>query len=347
MSLFLGDLEMRTKFRRAFTLVELLVVIAIIGILVGLLLPAVQAAREAARRMQCQNNLKQLSLAMHNYHDAFKKFPAQDYTGSAAMCTSKNDGFFYKWGWGSSILPFIEQGALYNQLNPDACSMPRPTTLYNGIMLLQQSISTFVCPSDPGPSLNPYHTSPPSWSPQQKNPYAKSNYVTPQNVFYPGIAIGIGDITDGTSNTFMMSERALRPTLAPGDGSIGAVIYGRSPSSDAAQGFHASWPPNTWITTLTANAFGSDGTFCRRFAPTSMHSGGVNCSLCDGSVRFLSQSIASNPACIPTQGCINGGDNPPTSGGGWGSAGNVRCPGPGFTYQNLYNRADGEVVAEF
>jgi len=335
-----------SRFRRAFTLVELLVVIAIIGVLVGLLLPAVQAAREAARRMQCQNNLKQMGLAMHNYHDAYKKFPAQDYAGKASMCKLVNTSFTYRWGWGSSILPFIEQSALYNQLLPDACSMPPPTTLYNGSLLLQQSIPTFVCPSDPGPSLNPFHTSP-NRSTDQANAYAKSNYVNDQNVINNGESISIGAITDGTSNTFLLSERALILNLNPGNGSIGGVIYGRSPNTDGAQGFHASWPPNTWITTLTATGFGADGTFCRRFPPTSLHTGGVNCVIGDGSVRFLSQSIASNPACVPTQGCVNGGDNPPTSGTGWGTAGNVRCPGPSFTFQNLYNRADGEVVPEY
>lgn len=332
--------------RSAFTLVELLVVIAIIGILVGLLLPAVQAAREAARRMQCTNNLKQLALSMHNYHDAYKRFPSQDFTGNAAVCRNKNVNFNFKWGWGSSILPFIEQGNLYNQLNPDGCSMPPATFSYSGALLLQQSIPTFVCPSCPGGQLNPFHTSP-NASPNLANAYAKSNYVNNQNVIYPARNAGIHDISDGTSNTFMFAERALVARTAPANGSIGGAIYGRSPATDGSQGFHASWPPNTWITTLTATGFGADGTFCRRFAPTSMHTGGINVALCDGSVRFISETIARNPACIPTAGCVNGGDNAPGTGGGWGTAGNVRCPGPGFTFQNLYNRADGDVVAEF
>ncbi len=322
---------------RGFTLVELLVVIAIRGVLVGLLLPAVQAAREAARRMQCSNNLKQLGLAMHNYHDVYKVLPPQDLTGAATMCRLANTNFNFKWGWGTAVLPFIEQTALFNQLAPDGCSMPPATTLYNGVPLLQQSISAFRCPSDAGPALNPYHTN-----------YATSNYVNCQNVLYPfpsARPARIGDITDGTSNTFLLTERTLSPGPNNLKGAVGGVIFGRSASSDVSQGFHASWPINTRSTTLTATAFGAD-TNCRRFAPNSNHTGGVHFVFCDGSVRFVDENIARNPACVPAGGCSNGGDNPPTSNAAWGAVPG-RCPGPGFVYQNLYNRADGEVVSDF
>ena len=106
----------RTRLR-AFTLVELLVVIAIIGVLVALLLPAVQAAREAARRMQCGNNLKQMGLALHNYHDVYKSFPyGQMYRGNFDGNPNDNDGGT-GFGWGSAILPFAEQRPLYDQFN--------------------------------------------------------------------------------------------------------------------------------------------------------------------------------------------------------------------------------------
>src|SRR5688572_27645245 len=105
---------MKLRLSRGFTLVELLVVIAIIGILVALLLPAVQAAREAARRMQCGNNLKQIGISIHNYHDTYKSFP------SGWICPSVATGAMAvdqeSWGWSSLILPFMEQQALHDQL---------------------------------------------------------------------------------------------------------------------------------------------------------------------------------------------------------------------------------------
>ena len=105
--------------KNAFTLVELLVVIAIIGILVGLLLPAVQAAREAARRMQCTNNLKQMGLALHNYHDANRRFPAGgNWKTPAGVVAGRGNRPLRGngWAWTTAILPYIEQSSVYNQL---------------------------------------------------------------------------------------------------------------------------------------------------------------------------------------------------------------------------------------
>ena len=106
--------------RRGFTLIELLVVIAIIAILIALLLPAVQQAREAARRSQCKNNIKQIGLALHNYHDTFNKLPAAYYllsasAGSATPVTSQ------AWGWGTMILPYIDQAPLLQQSQHGRC----------------------------------------------------------------------------------------------------------------------------------------------------------------------------------------------------------------------------------
>jgi prepilin-type N-terminal cleavage/methylation domain-containing protein/prepilin-type processing-associated H-X9-DG protein len=136
--------------KRAFTLVELLVVIAIVGALVGLLLPAVQAAREAARRMQCSNHMKQIGLAMHNYHSAFNQlptgyysFPTRDGTAPASM---RLDSLTWDagpgWGWGAMILPFLEQTALAEQIRYD-----RPLWDPSQAELISTKVSTFLCPS--------------------------------------------------------------------------------------------------------------------------------------------------------------------------------------------------------
>jgi len=123
---------------RAFTLVELLVVIAIIGVLVALLLPAVQAAREAARRMQCQNNLKQIGIGLHNYHDTFLIFPI-NYRPMGETFQAN----YATWSWMQGILPFVEQQNLYNTLTPGA-----PMALPGNFAASQTAIKTYLCPSD-------------------------------------------------------------------------------------------------------------------------------------------------------------------------------------------------------
>ena len=141
---------------RGFTLVELLVVIAIIGVMVGLLLPAVQAAREAARRMSCSNNMKQIGLAVHNYADSYKRFPAGYIADIVGVQDSREQSL---WSWGASLLPYIEQGALYDQLQPGRIKLHQHLTTPAGLALLQTPISTYRCPSDTGPTLNNFDDS--------------------------------------------------------------------------------------------------------------------------------------------------------------------------------------------
>ena len=189
--------SVRSRFRRGFTLVELLVVIAIIGILVGLLLPAVQAAREAARRMSCQNNLKQIGLGLHNYHDTFKKFPSgwvdQDATSwpNPSAYTQWFDPYGWYmgdrlresgpgWAWTNFIMPFVEQSNLHDLLGVNdqdlreflvAWASTGATDLTGSG--LDTRLSVFMCPSDTGPEINDKKT---VWLGFPLHP-AKSNYV--------------------------------------------------------------------------------------------------------------------------------------------------------------------------
>ena len=217
------------KIRRAFTLIELLVVIAIIAILLALLLPAVQQAREAARATQCRNNSKQIVLALHNYHDRMNVFPS----GWTAQRRTTLQG----WGWGTMILPDVEQSALFGVLSMTE-SMTSP---YNKPVLMTQ-ISTYRCPSDPfpqvatvrvqepefAPGLSPspifFHPPPPKLFEVAKSNYAAvfgSNSVVTDSaggngVFCRNSAVRLRDITDGTSTTAMVGER--RPTKRQGKG---------------------------------------------------------------------------------------------------------------------------------
>src|SRR5581483_10737481 len=201
--------------RRGFTLIELLVVIAIIAILIGLLIPAVQKVRESAQRTQCYNNLKQMGLAMHNYHDANQCFPPAFTSGT-------------NWGWATLILPYLEQGNVYAALNPTATTFPAMPTPSTNVPL-----SVYLCPSDPSEGINSYFGG-----------FAKSNYVVSEQVSDGGSAYTMLSITDGTSNTIMIGERDMQYQ-------VGAIWAGRYKAADtslsgvAAVIGRPNWPINT------------------------------------------------------------------------------------------------------
>ena len=223
---------MKHQKRRAFTLVELLVVIAIIGILVGLLLPAVQSAREAARRMQCSNNLKQLALATHNYESAHKRFPAL--TGSSSFSPQ------------ARILPFIEQANLQSLIDfsqPLFVGPPWAARL-NPVFVpaAQTVVPTFLCPSD---GIEPTRVTTDATG--EMVTVAGTNYMfsygsgtntdyddryTTDGIVWENSWARFGDITDGTSNTVLLSEALL------GDGVVSTTI----PERNALQRRGASWP---------------------------------------------------------------------------------------------------------
>jgi prepilin-type N-terminal cleavage/methylation domain-containing protein len=198
--------------RRGFTLVELLVVIAIIGILVALLLPAVQSAREAARRMQCSNKLKQLGVALHNYHDTYKAFPS---TPGGNGILSANRGTVQNWmRWGglASLLPFVEQQAVYDRIDFRFSwdSTDNSNGFQNRLVRRIKLDDVFTCPSDPGSGLGITDFAQTSYC-FSRGPQASWDVGNGQEA---GFGDGnnwhrFRDILDGTANTFAMGEAVL------------------------------------------------------------------------------------------------------------------------------------------
>jgi prepilin-type N-terminal cleavage/methylation domain-containing protein len=270
----------QSRFRSlGFTLVELLVVIAIIGILVALLLPAIQAAREAARRTQCNNNLKQIGIALHNYHDTFKCIP-----NSYFDCTGNNC-----LGWGVLIMPFMELQAMNDEVRAIVPNIILPAS---GTTVLASAVPAYICPTDIRNSRNSFYGN-----------YGKSNYIGSEAVFRSGsnLARALSDIMDGTSNTLMVGERAFNLSNSPFK-SIGGIWPGRHSGSNSGPMGRAAWPPNTPYREAANTCCGSDP--CIRHVFSSFHPGGVLFVLCDGSVRFINENIDSTTnfaSCTATE----------------------------------------------
>ncbi len=266
------------KKRGGFTLIELLVVIAIIAILIALLLPAVQQAREAARRSQCKNNMKQLGLALHNYHDTHRIFPFGYNTRDLgiilppAMDENSSDTFV---GWGTFILPYIDQSSLYNYISSHG-GFDGPRWYYKSALKSDPGAKTilpaFICPSDRMEGLNTNRSDSPG----------KSNYkgvgeasATSRYVFgHQDHRTRIRDIGDGTSNTAMLGESTTNGFR------IGGIWYG----------IRSNWEEcMVEMDTSVENAInGTDA-----YAFSSPHEGGAHFLLADGSVRFISENIDS------------------------------------------------------
>ncbi len=276
---------------RGFTLVELLVVIAIIGILVALLLPAVQAAREAARRMQCGNNLKQIGLALHNYHDTNRAFPP----GNIAIW---NGSMWSGWGWTwhAKLLPFMEQKPLYeaigNNMNTDSGGATSSWTI---LACEQTAISSFQCPSHPGGDLN--------YGGQGKDQISNYNGVCGsttfnddemdgQNdpayrgngIFFINSNIRFRDIVDGTSGTFAVGEVQVKlSSKMPGDDRhyIFAPNADDNPPKDISE----------YLIGMEKGTYGDPINSGTNEATGSYHPGGCNFLFADGSTHFVSENI--------------------------------------------------------
>lgn len=325
-SLFHEGVDMKS--RRGFTLIELLVVIAIIAILIALLLPAVQQAREAARRTQCKNNLKQIGLAVHNYHDTFNALPA----GSIVLLNAAGTQYFgHGWTWHASLLPYLDQAPMYNAiqgpqndgLGSELGGVNSPKQQLSGKTLL----SVFWCPSQPNFSNG-----------AQKNEYAPSNYngnmgtrigdgsdncisgsvataadmvskpwgcMNGDGIFYISSSVQFRDVTDGLSNTIFVSE-----VLDSGGDAANLGGAGSDRKHCFSNGADDN-PPQEMTEYLIAAETNDPINAYTEEAAGSYHVGGAQFSLGDGSVRFLSE--------------------------------NINMP----TYRALSTRANGEIIGEF
>jgi len=346
--------------RQGFTLIELLVVIAIIAVLISLLLPAVQSAREAARRAQCTNNLKQLALAMHNYLDVNGTFPMGD------RYSMKKDKIneYIRQGPGPflAMTQFYEQGNIYNTMNTSLFLYYYENSTTNGF-----AVSILWCPSD-GEVLNRRYDgkAEDGWDdspiPMTFTSYAGNSgplyyhagrsdvplSLVSQNqgiFFHTGVPDGskiapvsLASITDGTSNTILVGDNAYGKVSKLSDGWWGPHWWTSGLIGDGT--FSTMFPPNFFKDPFANNgeAF-SDVPFYEgsRYTNTvnSFHPGGANFALCDGSVRFIKDSIQSwNPWTItrPSRNVpyvnVSGGPLPPNG-----------------VYQALSTRNGGEVIS--
>ncbi|GIX04388.1 MAG: prepilin-type N-terminal cleavage/methylation domain-containing protein [Planctomycetaceae bacterium] len=286
--------SLSTRRRLGFTLIELLVVIAIIAILIALLLPAVQQAREAARRTQCRNHLKQLGLALHNYHDAHRCFPP----GWIGVDVSHHMEGLNGFAWGAHLLPYLDQAPLYNRLNFHA---PCWDPAFNA-PALNMVLPVFRCPTDPSPDY---------WNMPEEDDLSHilvrlptANYVgnfgtegpeelcedppfpaarcEADGLFFHNSAIKISDITDGTSNTLLLGEHRTdtRPFITAHGPAwhstwVGFVPEGAEPVARfLGVSDHTPNHPSLHIEDYS-----------------SWHTGGVHILLTDGRVQFITENV--------------------------------------------------------
>src|SRR5579871_2093864 len=285
--------------RSGFTLIELLVVIAIITILIGLLLPAVQKVREAAARSQCLNNLKQMGLALHNYHDSQRSLPP-GYTASGAYVDGMDDTT-PGWGWATYILPYLEQGNLFNQFN-----LSQPVQNFTGI---QTMLKLYLCPSDIYPTgpfavPNAFGTTlataaPCSYAACNGDDASDTADPTGNGVFYRNSQTRLTDITDGTSQTIFVGDRSCASSLGIWAGAINGGVILRGPHNVNPG---TSTGPAPCLVLAHCHLNNTNGHYDGGLDDFgSNHIGGSNILFADGSVHFLRSIPIDNPDGSYTQ----------------------------------------------
>ena len=338
-------LSRKTCREAGFTLVELLVVIAIIGVLVALLLPAVQAAREAARRMQCTNNLKQIGIGLHNYHDTYRAVPYR-----IGGITNR------PWVGGlMRLLPYVEQQPVFDQI--ETAGFPEP---WSGFVAYNAKVPGFICPSDGKANSTPQGQVGPKnywfsngdytgwWGdPFTRGPFEASGHESGAPG-WPG-AQNFATITDGLSNTIALAERCI-PTADAGlirggvainnsgvaypesnnipavcmatKGSNGRYAAGVPTASWGPGSFSWGWPGRSEFNTIlppnspSCAVYGDDWNSLM-FSANSYHPGGVSVLKCDGSVTLIAETVNCGNLSV---GSVRGGPSPY---GVWGALGTI------------------------
>ncbi len=361
----MSDSRQNPSRMRGFTLIELLVVIAIIAVLIALLLPAVQAAREAARRIQCTNNLKQLGLALANYESANASYP---WAFALQAAPGSSLGYDQAYSCLGMLLPYFEQGSAFNAYNASLAYRTSPNATITGLML-----NVLWCPSDPEIAGQAYTEQPNSQHGTPMN-FTFSSYggcygywagiwygtlaTNPYNGAQVGTALGqhngpivsvgyatlvpgaarssvrLSAITDGTSNTLAFGERA-HALLSKADNSFYKWHWWISGNYGDST-FTTHYPLNIQKRNQTYPKLTEGGTFVN--TASSFHPGGANFAFCDGSVRFIKDSINSW-ALTPATGLPNG---VAMTGNGYTTTPGLTQPG---VYQALGSINGGEVIS--